>query len=163
MSEDKKVTKKADHAEIKQVGRFGLVGILNTAVDFAVYNGLLFLLPTVPAVWAGIISGTVAMINSFVFNKNFTFKTKKLPTDKLVMFFIITAAGLYIIRPIIIYGLTSYWLWPSQVLYNITSALNLPFSQEFDTRNLALVAAIAIVLVYNYLLYKYYIFNEKIK
>ncbi len=91
------------------------------------------------------------------------FKTKKLSTKKLVMFFVITAAGLYIIRPIVLYALTSYWLWPSQVLYNITSALNLPFSQEFDTRNLALVVAIAIVLVYNYLLYKYYVFNEKIK
>lgn len=163
MSEEKKQPKTADHAEIKRVGRFGLVGILNTVVDFVVYNGLLFLLPAVPAIWAGIISGTAAMINSFVFNKNFTFKAKKLSTKKLVMFFVITAAGLYIIRPAILYVFTDYWLWPSQLLYSITTALRLPFSQEFDTRNLALVAAIAVVLVYNYLLYKYYVFNEKIK
>ena len=119
MSEETKTKKTADHAEIKQVGRFGLVGILNTVVDFVVYNGLLF--------------------------------------------FVITAAGLYIIRPMVIYFFTETWLWPSQVLYSITSALQLPFSQEFDTRNLALVAAIAVVLIYNYLLYKYYVFNEKIR
>lgn len=163
MSEEKKQSKAADYTEIKQVGRFGLVGILNTLVDFVVYNGLLFLLPAVPIVWAGIISGTAAMINSFIFNKNFTFKTKKLSTKKLVMFFVITAAGLYIVRPAILYVFTNYWLWPSQLLYSMTTALRLPFSQEFDTRNLALVAAIAVVLIYNYLFYKYYVFNEKIK
>lgn len=163
MSEEAKTKKTAEHAEIKQVGRFGLVGILNTVVDFVVYNGLLFFIPSVPAVWAGIISGTAAMINSFVFNKNFTFKARKLSTHKMVAFFVITAAGLYIIRPMVIYFFTETWLWPSQVLYSITSALQLPFSQEFDTRNLALVAAIAVVLIYNYLLYKYYVFNEKIR
>lgn len=163
MSEEKKLTAKTNHTEIKQVGRFGLVGILNTVVDFAIYNGFLLLLPGFPVVWAGVISGTAAMINSFVFNKNFTFKAKKLSTQKLVMFFVITAAGLYLIRPFILYIFTDFWLWPAQALYDVTSFLHLPFSPEFDTRNLALVVAIAIVLVYNYLLYKYYVFNEKIK
>lgn len=163
MSENKKNKESTEHIEIKQVGRFGLVGVLNTVVDFVIYNGLLFFIPLVPAIWAGMISGTAAMINSFIFNKNFTFKTHKLSPYKIVVFFIITAVGLYVIRPTVIYIFTEAWLWPSQVLYSITTALRLPLSQEFDTRNLALVAAIAVVLVYNYLLYKYYVFNEKIK
>ncbi len=169
-----------NHAEIAQVGRFGLVGILNTLVDFLVLNILsMTLLPKTYLVFsfsllgevysvtglilAGVISGTAAMINSFIFNKNFTFKAKKLATQKLVMFFVITAFGLYIIRPVILYIFSDVWLWPAQFAYEITTWLNLPFSRDFDTRNLALLAAIAVVLVYNYLMYKYYIFKNEDK
>ena len=165
-------------SEIAQVGRFGLVGILNTLVDFVVLNVLaVTLLPKTLVVFsislfgntynitgpilAGIISGTAAMINSFVFNKNFTFKAKKLSSRKLVLFFIITAAGLYLIRPVILYLFTNLWIWPSQLAYNISSWLQLPFSRDFTDRNLALVAAIAVVLVYNYLMYKYFIFDDE--
>jgi putative flippase GtrA len=117
----------------------------------------------VSAVWAGIISGTAAMINSFIFNKNFTFRAKKLSVFKLILFFVITAFGLYVIRPLIIYFFTSVWLWPSQVVYDITQWLRLPLSQEFDTRNLALLIAIIVVLFYNYLSYKFFVFNDEKK
>ncbi len=165
-------------SEIAQVGRFGLVGILNTLVDFVVLNVLaVTLLPKTLVVFsvslfgntynitglilAGIISGTAAMINSFVFNKNFTFKAKNLTTRKLVLFFVITAAGLYLIRPVILYIFSDLWLWPSQLAYNISSWLRLPFSRDFTDVNLALVGAIAVVLVYNYLMYKYFIFDDE--
>ena len=149
------------HSELAQVGRFGLVGILNTVVDFIVFNVIVWLVAGMPLEWAGIISGTAAMINSFVFNKNFTFKTKKLNTFKLVMFFIITAIGLYAIRPIIINFFTKVWLWPSQVVYDVTRYLKLPFTQDFDKANMALVISILVVLVYNYLFYKYYICKDE--
>jgi putative flippase GtrA len=101
------------------------------------------------------------MINSFVFNKNFTFKARNLTTRKLVLFFVITSAGLYLIRPVILYIFSDLWLWPSQLAYNISSWLRLPFSRDFTDVNLALVGAIAVVLVYNYLMYKYLIFNDE--
>ncbi|MSR68317.1 GtrA family protein [Candidatus Saccharibacteria bacterium] len=182
MKKDSKLPLKLvkNHTEIAQVGRFGLVGILNTLVDFVVLNILVAtLLPKTLVIFsislfgntynitgpilAGIISGTAAMINSFVFNKNFTFKAKKLATRKLAMFFVITAFGLCIIRPIILYIFSDVWLWPSQLAYNISSWLHLPFSRDFTDVNLALVAAIAVVLVYNYLMYKYYIFKNEDK
>ena len=147
--------------ELGQLVRFAIVGVSNFLVDFIIFNLLVRFTPELSAIWAGIISGTAAMINSFIFNKNFTFRAKKLATFKLVMFFVITAAGLYVIRPIIIYFFTTVWLWPSQVAYNITTALKLPFSQDFDTKNLALLMAILVVLVYNYLTYKYYIFKDE--
>lgn len=149
--------------ELSRIARFGLVGILNTVVDFAVFNILFIFLSTNQSELASIVSGTAAMINSFILNKNFTFRVKDISLNKKIMFFVVTAFGLYVIRPIIISIFTKTWLWPSQVLYEITSGLGLPFSQDFDTRNLALVAAIAIVLIYNYLCYKYFIFNEKDK
>ena len=175
-----KKTKKEDGAkkELGQVVRFAIVGVSNFLVDFIVLNLLVItILPKSLNIFsfsifgvkyvisgvilAGIISGTAAMINSFIFNKNFTFKAKKLSTSKLIMFFIITAAGLYLIRPVILYLFTDLWLWPSQIAYKVTTFLKLPLSQDFDTNNVALLVAILVVLVYNYLFYKFYIFRDE--
>jgi putative flippase GtrA len=163
MGEHKKSKNQDGKKELGQVVRFAIVGVSNFLVDFIIYNLLLKFVPGVSAVWAAIISGTAAMINSFIFNKNFTFKAKNLTVYKLVLFFVITAFGLYAIRPLIIYFFTKVWLWPSQVLYDATTWLKLPFSREFDTRNLALLIAILIVLFYNYIAYKYLVFNDEEK
>lgn len=165
------------HNEVAQVGRFGLVGILNTIVDFVVLNILVMtILPkdlvlfstTISGytivitglIVAGLISGTCAMINSFIFNRSFTFKVMTIDRLHTAYFFLVTIAGLYIIRPLVLYIFTDVWMWPSQIAYTITSSLRLPFSQEFDERNLALLAAIAVVLVYNYCMYKYFVFKR---
>ena len=174
------MNKKQDKSEVKQVGRFGLVGILNTLVDIVILNILaITILPKTlivttftvfgteivitGIVLAGLISGTVAMINRFVFNMRFTFKKQKIDTRHVVYFFLITMFGIYIIRPIILKLLTDVWVWPSQLAYSITSGIGLPFSQDFDQRNLALAVAILVVLVFNYLMYKFFVFtnNEK--
>lgn len=163
MGENNNHKKQASKKELGQIVRFAIVGVSNFLVDFVIFNALLRFAPGVSAVWAGIISGTAAMINSFIFNKNFTFKARNLSAFRLVLFFAITALGLYAIRPLIIYFFTSIWLWPSQIVYDVTQWLRLPFSQEFDTRNLALLIAIVIVLFYNYLCYKYFVFKDEKK
>lgn len=167
-------------SEVRQVGRFGLVGIMNTVIDFLVLNILaVTLLPKslnllnfnlfgieiviTGLVAAGLISGTLAMINSYIFNMRFTFKKRDIDTRHSVYFFLITILGLYAIRPVILKLLTDTWLWPSQVVYSITSSLHLPFSSNFDQRNFALLVAIAIVLVYNYLTYKFIVFKDEKK
>ena len=173
MGETDKNNKKEGKREIGQIIRFAIVGVSNFLVDFIIFNLLLRFASDFSAVWAGIISGTFAMINSFIFNKNFTFRAKKLSVFKLILFFVITAFGLYVIRPLIIYFFTSAWLWPSQVVYDITQWIRLPFywfgsnqlqiGQEIDTRNLALLRAIIVVLFYNYLSYKFFVFNDEKK
>lgn len=165
--------------EVAQVGRFGLVGILNTVVDFVLLNLLVMtILPKTleltsinlfgievvitGVVVAGLISGTAAMINSYVFNMRFTFRKKHVDSKHTILFFAITIFGLYIIRPIVLKIFTDTWVWPADVAYYITSSLKLPLSRDFDERNLALMVAILIVLVYNYLMYKKFVFsNEK--
>ena len=161
MAKDSNKKQAGTKRELGQVFRFAIVGVSNFLVEFILFNLLIKFVPNVPVVWAGIISGTAAMINSFVFNKSFTFRAKNLSTIKLILFFVLTAAGLYAIRPVIIYFFTKVWLWPSQVVYSITSFLKLPLSQDFDVKNVALIAAILVVLVYNYLVYKYFIFNDE--
>lgn len=171
---------KRTEVEVKQVGRFGLVGILNTLVDFVILNILVVtILPKGSVLFtvtlfgisiaitgiiiAGLISGTIAMINSYIFNMRFTFRKRHIDTRHTVYFFVITIGGLYIIRPIILKIFTDVWVWPSQFAYYITSGLHLPLSRDFDERNLALMAAVTVVLVYNYLMYKYFVFSDEKK
>lgn len=164
--------------EVAQVGRFGLVGISNTIVDFVLLNLLVMtILPknlelfsftilginivVTGIIVAGIISGTAAMINSYIFNMRFTFRKKEVNTKHTVYFFLITIFGLYFIRPIILKIFTDTWVWPADVAYYITSTLKLPLSRDFDERNLALMVAVLIVLAYNYLMYKKFVFSDE--
>lgn len=159
--------------EIAQVGRFGLVGILNTVVDFVVLNLLLRLVisrdtvyldlfnnPIRGVIIAGIISGTIAMINSYIFNQRFTFKAKNVSSNRVVLFFVITAFGLYVIRPLVLKFFTEIWLWPADFAYLIGGWIGLPFDLAFYLDNVALAAAIVIVMAYNYLMYKKFVFVE---
>ena len=61
-----------DRALIMKVVSFGLIGCVNTAVDFAVFSlgHLYFGLPIIPA---NLISWCVAVTNSYVLNSMFTF------------------------------------------------------------------------------------------
>jgi putative flippase GtrA len=142
-----------------EVGRFGLVGILNTLLDIVLVN-VLTQLAGMDLVLAGIISGTVAMINSFIFNQRFTFKVKKVSPVQTLYFFAITMFGLYVIRPLILQLFTKQWLTPGEFVYSVTSSLSLPFSRSFDINNFALGMAILVVLVYNFLMYRRFVFTE---
>ncbi len=58
---------------IKQFIKFGLVGILNTAVDFIVYVGLIWL--SVYYAWAQVIAYIAGIVNSYLLNNAFTFRS----------------------------------------------------------------------------------------
>jgi putative flippase GtrA len=55
-----------------QVVRFGMVGVLNTLVDFGAFNLLVFVFG-VPVLVAYPFSVTAGIINSFLWNKHWTF------------------------------------------------------------------------------------------
>jgi len=60
----------------KQVLRFGLVGSLNTFVDLLILNSLLWLLPTtgIPTLLTyNVLAFSLGAVNSFLFNKYWTF------------------------------------------------------------------------------------------
>jgi putative flippase GtrA len=84
-----------------QLIRFGIVGGVNTALDF----GLLFICKAlgVPVEVANIISTGLAFVFSFFANKKYTFKsTDTNVVREMVLFVIVTLTGLWGLQTIII-------------------------------------------------------------
>ena len=65
--------------------RFIVVGLLNTAVDFGLLNLLIYLFRW-PSVWANTVSFSVAVLNSFFWNKYWTFKSRDCHISEFIRF-----------------------------------------------------------------------------
>lgn len=125
--------------------RFGIVGVANTALDFA----LLFLLVAfgLDKIPANYISTGISFIFSFFVNKSFTFKSKGGNVKKQFAYFIIiTIIGLWVIQPLVITGV-SFLLagtgWASGIIL-------------FAAKIVATVAS----LIWNYLFYSRLVFKK---
>lgn len=83
---------KALYPLLRQLARFNLVGILNTAVDF----GIFFFLDRLglPYLLAQTCSYSCGIANSYLFNKYWTFGTAGIRAGELARFAAINLAGL---------------------------------------------------------------------
>lgn len=122
--------------------RFGLVGGINTALDFV----LLFFLSSVGVnrYVANFISTTAAFIFSFFANRTFTFKSAGKAKKQALPFLVVTLTGLWIIQPIIIWICSQIISHPSQEVVLMASKL---------------IATIG-SLLWNYILYSKVVFKE---
>lgn len=151
-----------------QAGRFGLVGILNTLIDFVLFQ-LLTKLFSVPLsqVWIPKeISGLVAMANSYYFNRKWVFHSQnKLFSPEVVRFLIVTIIGVLIIQA----GLVQYFSndFPAigRLTYDvidyagITGLLPQVLTQAFIIKTVAFGIATAVSMVWNFLAYKFWAFR----
>lgn len=113
-----------------QIGKFGLVGVLNTAVDFGILNYL--------SILTGVTSGTsliplnalsfsVAVLNSYWWNKSWVFEGKK--RVSFVSFLAVSAIGVLINTGIVVVATNinplgldnSLWLNVSKALATVVS------------------------------------------
>ena len=128
-----------------QVLRFGLVGGVNTALDF----GLLFVFKAlgIPVEIANVMSTGLAFVFSFFANKKYTFKT----TDtnimrEMVLFVIVTLTGLWGLQTIII------------------ALTHDPFTHLLGNTDVALLVAKLLAtiasLTWNYLFYSKLVFKK---
>lgn len=125
--------------------RFGIVGVANTALDFAILFLLVALgLDKIPANY---ISTGISFIFSFFVNKSFTFKSKGGNVKKQFAYFIIiTIIGLWVIQPLVITGVSLLLAntgWASGVIL-------------FAAKIIATVAS----LVWNYIFYSRLVFKR---
>ena len=126
-------------------GRFAIVGVANTLLDF----GVLFTLTSlgVNKLVANVISTTIAFIFSFFANKKFTFKsTSKSLVREMILFVIVTLFGLW--------GLQTGVIWATTPL--LTSVTG---SESLGLLGAKLVAT-AVSMVWNYLLYSKLVFRS---
>lgn len=102
----------------RQFVKFVLVGLLTTVINFSVYGLLLFL--DVYYLTAAVISFSIATLNSYTWNRIWTFRAGKHRIGKLAKFTTVQLAGLTL-------NLVGLWLlvehaglheFPAQVLAN---------------------------------------------
>ena len=125
--------------------RFAFVGGINTAIDFVV----LFILVALglPTIASNFISTSTALIFSFFANKKYTFRDSNIfNKGRFTAFLAVTLFGLWILQPIII-SFFSHLLVSCQFDKNIS----LFFSK---------VIATLVTLLWNYLLYRKFVFKK---
>jgi putative flippase GtrA len=131
--------------------RFGLVGILNTAIDLGVYLGLralgMALLP------ANSLSTSAGLLFSFLANRTFTFgdRTSSGRARVAGLFLLTTGLGLWVLQPLVIAG-------GEHLLATWDTADRLP---GFAVHSLLpKLAGISVGIVWNYLAYDRIVFAE---
>ena len=128
-----------------QVLRFGLVGGINTVLDF----GILFALKLagVPVELANIASTGTAFIFSFFANKKYTFKSSGANVVReMILFVVVTLTGLWVLQTAII----AWTLAPLTSLVENTDVALL----------FAKILATVVTLVWNYVLYSRLVFKQ---
>ena len=128
----------------QKIGRFALVGSVNTLLDF----GILFILTHfgLPKVAANTCSTGVAFIFSFFANKKFTFKSKNTNVRReLILFVMVTLFGLWGLQNLVIWLATPFL---SGILHQSEVALLV-----------AKLLATGVSLVWNYIMYDRFVFN----
>lgn len=145
--------------DIKRVGKFGLVGIANTLIDFVLYN-ILSSKVGLTLVQSNIISTTAAMIFSFLANKNLVFKrTGGSTTKQVILFFAVTAFGLYVLQTGTIKLLTDFWLAPVGLVVASAHLIGITNHDQFIIKNSAKAVATLVSLTWNYIMYKKVVFS----
>lgn len=126
--------------------RFGVVGVINTLLDFGIMYYLSVILGFF-TVGANLVSTSIAFVFSFFANKKYTFKTTGTNIKREVALFIaVTLFGLWVLQSLVIWAIEP--LLAGVGLSATTSVLG------------AKLIATVISLVWNYTLYDRVVFKQ---
>jgi putative flippase GtrA len=152
LSGDKRINVKT---EGKRFAKFLVVGTIGAVVDFGTFNLLtaVFHLPPVPS---SVCSFLAAVVSNFLFNRYWTYpdSRSKPVWRQAIQFTLINAVGLAIRTPLFA-ALIPVW---RGVLESGGAAL--PVSGEQFSRNLALGCAVLVVLVWNFVVNRFWTYND---
>ncbi len=132
----------------RQIIKFSIIGLLNTIIDFSILN-LLVKVASFAVLPANTISFSLAVINSYFLNKYWTFKDKRpVHIKQFSLFLIISLVGL---------GLSNLLIYLGLEVFKANS-FGLSFVWHY---NIAKAISAVIVLVWNFLASKFWVFYEK--
>ncbi len=135
--------------------KFMTVGVIGAIVDFGIMN-LFSKLFNMPLTLAGTGSFICAVISNFLWNRYWTYPdSRSRPIARqLTMFFIVNVAGLVIRLPIL------HFLEPPIKRLFEGIALNIPLSPELLGKNLTLMVAVSVVMLWNFFINRYWTYND---
>ncbi|MBI3627860.1 MAG: GtrA family protein [Candidatus Sungbacteria bacterium] len=136
---------------IWQIAKFGLIGVLNTALDLGVYNVLIYATGYDKGLQLALINAvsfTVAVVNSYIWNKKWVFEGKARRSRTQFFEFLTVSVVAAIISSLIVGLFTGYIAPPGGV-------------SAAQWANVAKIMAIAFSFVWNFVGYKFVVFREK--
>ena len=136
---------------VQQFTKFVVIGVINTGVDFLVLNLEMMLTGISKGPYMLVqnaISFSIATINSYFFNKYWTFQdsSKKYAGKKFSQFLAVSFVGVAI-NSLVVFAITTY----IPPMFGISSVL---------WANLAKLAATGISLIWNFAGYKFWVFKK---
>lgn len=137
---------------VKKLVGFGGVGVINTLIDYAIFNLLLIGFGVRPFV-ANLVSTSFALTFSYFANKRFVFKHAGVfDVKSAVLFICFTLFGLWIIQGAGL-ALIIHWVQTNYpTLYN---------EHEFLIANGAKLIASIASIIWNFVAYNYVVFRKK--
>jgi putative flippase GtrA len=136
--------------------RFMVVGAIGAVIDFGIFNLLTFS-NILPSVWAQVISFTSAVISNFYWNRRWTYlDSRSKPMGRqFAQFFVVNAAGLAIRTPLFAYL--------EKILIGLASKIipvGARLTPVFIGHNLSLASVILIVMIWNFIVNRYWTYND---
>lgn len=142
-----------------RVLRFVVVGVGNTALNFAILNFAFYGLHESKLV-SSFIATTCAVIFSFIMNRSFVFLDKDRPAKKLVLFIAVTVSGVLLVQnTIYAFGLHLLSHHEAGVITLVHDLIDIKLSRNFVDVNLSTVVAALFVMIWNYNGYRIFVFN----
>lgn len=170
MPAGKKSSKSTD-TTVTQGAKFGLVGISNTIIDFTLFTliKIIFRVPLESVYLIKYVSGSIAMINSFYWNRRWVFKSKARLDESVIKFLIATVVAVYFIQPSLVWLFTTphfgqpfgmFWFNLAQHLGLISLAPS-KLTVDFVTSTIAFGMGVVGSAIWNFTLYKLWAFRSK--
>ena len=136
--------------------KFIVVGIISSIVDFGLMN-LFTLAFNLSLVLSQAISFTVAVLNSFFWNRYWTYpdSRSKSVVQQLVQFTIVNVVGIAIRTPLI--------SWLDNILFKLLDNLPfppLPLSTMVISQNTALAISILVVMMWNFFINRFWTYSD---
>lgn len=138
---------------LKTIIRFGIVGVINSIIDYCIFEILVAVLHVHSSSGLFIctlISGGLAVINSYFWNKRWTFKDKnKDYVQQFIRFALLNAVSLTINATAVI------------ILNGIFPANFMIHGHAVKSLYLTKALAILITMVFNFITYRAFVFKQK--
>lgn len=125
---------------LRQVTRFGLIGVINTLVDIGSYTVLIY--TGLPLLAAIVTSTSLGLLTSYVLNGRYTFSgSNQRDRATFARFLLVSGFGLWVLQPVVIVLLSH--------LSAATQPLQLVLIKCFAT---------GVTMIWNFCWYKYRVF-----